>query len=74
MAAGTSVSSSSDRKEGFTNEHYISETVVTSEKTDDFISDNEKHHDFNDTEKTEYNHQEDFEDSPIEEVRAVVSK
>lgn len=66
--AGTSVSS--DRREDLVNEQY-----VTSEKVDDFVSDHEKHRDFDDSEKTDYvEHDEDFEDSPIEEVRAVVSK
>lgn len=65
--AGTSVSS--DRREDLVNEQY-----VTSEKVDDFVSDHEKHRDFDDSEKTDYvEHDEDFEDSPIEEVRAVVS-
>jgi hypothetical protein len=67
--AGTSVSS--EKKEEFINEQYIThETVISSEKVEDF---NEKQH-LDDIEKTDYEHEEDPEDSPIEEVRAVVSK
>lgn len=69
---GTSVSSG--RKEDLVNENHFTETVH-SEKHDDFISDSDKNRDFNDSEKSDFEqHGESFEDSPIEEVRAVVSK
>lgn len=68
--AGTSISS--DKREDLVNE-----TVVTSEKAQDFVSDREKMEQIAsvDSEKSDFNeYVETAEDSPIEEVRAVVSK
>lgn len=64
--AGTSVSS--DHKE----EQYITtEKVVVSEKTEEFFTDQ---HILNDAEKHESGEEAKFDDSPIEEVAAVVLK
>jgi hypothetical protein len=73
--AGTSISSS-EKKDYLNNGTYITtETVVTAEKVEDFLSSKHEKEQLDDIEKiSSINHSEDTEDSPIEEVRAVVSK
>ncbi|KAG1051741.1 hypothetical protein G6F43_006076 [Rhizopus delemar] len=69
--AGTSISS--QEKRGY-EEHYItSETVISSEKVEDFLNTSieKENYGFSDRVSVEQ-HVEDEEDSPIEEVRAVV--
>ncbi|CEG68106.1 Putative OPT family small oligopeptide transporter [Rhizopus microsporus] len=68
---GTSISS--QEKRGY-EEHYItSETIVTSEKVEDFLSTSvEKEHYGLSDRASAQQHLEEEEDSPIEEVRAVV--
>lgn len=70
---GTSISS--QEKRGY-EEHYItSETIVTSEKVEDFLSTSvEKEHYGLSDRASAQQHLEEEEDSPIEEVRAVVPK
>lgn len=72
---GTSISSS-EKRENYGHGNYVtSETVVTSEKVEDFLhADNNKKQQLDDIEQSSLSHLEDEEDSPIEEVRAVVSK
>ncbi|KAG2192339.1 hypothetical protein INT46_009469 [Mucor plumbeus] len=71
---GTSISSSEKREDYGHGNYVTSETVVTSEKVEDFLhtDNNEKQH-LDDIEKSSLSHLEDEEDSPIEEVRAVVN-
>lgn len=69
--------SSSEKKENYVNDvNYITnETVVTNEKVEDFLSSKHEKEYLSDVERTKsLEHAEDLEDSPIEEVRAVVSK
>lgn len=71
--AGTSISSQGKREY---EENYItSETVISSEKVEDFLDNSieKEHYGISDRVSIEQ-HVEDEEDSPIEEVRAVVSK
>lgn len=71
----TGTSLSSVKKEGLINEYITAETIVSSEKLEDFVSDREKTQHIDDSEKSDFNEfVETAEDSPIEEVRAVVSK
>ncbi|GAA5806411.1 OPT family small oligopeptide transporter [Helicostylum pulchrum] len=70
----TGTSLSSVKKEGLINEYITAETIVSSEKLEDFVSDREKTQHIDDSEKSDFNEfVETAEDSPIEEVRAVVS-
>ncbi len=71
--AGTSIAS--QEKRGY-KEHYItSDTVISSEKVEDFLTTSvEKEHYLSSDRASVEQHAEDEEDSPIEEVRAVVSK
>lgn len=73
--AGTSISSSEKREEYGHGNYITSETMVTSEKVEDFLhTDTNEKHQLDDMEKSSLSHLEDEEDSPIEEVRAVVDK
>jgi hypothetical protein len=75
--AGTSISSSEKKEYYVKDGNYITtETVVTAEKVEDFLSSTHEKEQLDDLEKTSssVDHTEDLEDSPIEEVRAVVSK
>lgn len=71
----TRTSISSIKKEDLINEYITTETVVSSGKLEDFVSDREKTQHIDDPENSDFNeYVESAEDSPIEEVRAVVSK
>lgn len=73
--AGTSISSSEKREDYGHGNYVTSETVVTSEKVEDFLhTDTNEKHQLDDIERSSLSHLEDEEDSPIEEVRAVVDK
>ncbi|GAA5811128.1 hypothetical protein MFLAVUS_004557 [Mucor flavus] len=70
----TRTSVSSIKKEDLINEYITTETIVSSEKLEDFVSDREKTQHIDDPEDSDFNeYVESAEDSPIEEVRAVVS-
>lgn len=68
--SGTSIHSP-ERKE-YIDEYVTTETVITSEKAEDYLHDTKR--DFEDVEKSSLEHNEDEEDSPVEVVRAVVPK
>lgn len=70
--AGTSISSQGKR--GYEENYITSETVISSEKVEDFLDNSieKEHYGISDRVSIEQ-HVEDEEDSPIEEVRAVVS-
>lgn len=68
--SGTSIESS--EKKEYMSGYITTETVISSEKVEDYLGADKSH--YVDEEKSSINHNEDEEDSPIEEVRAVVSK
>ncbi|KAI8969087.1 OPT family small oligopeptide transporter [Mycotypha africana] len=66
---------STEKKEDFLssgNNYVVTETVITSDKMDEYLPEKEKQY-LDDVEKSSTKHMDDEEDSPIEEVRAVVS-